>query len=259
MAIECDGKNYHSAKNTRDRDRLRKEILERMGWHFYRIWSTDWFKNTEVEKENLLKAVEKAIKEGPINPAESKGDSKMEKTFETQVLPKHIEFPKYEEADVKNLMEQNLKSIDIIKKVLEVEAPVAEEYLLKQICVIYGREKLTSVVKTAFDNDILEGEKLGITRRDGFLYLNNNEDIFLRVPGVKREVKYISLEELAAGLHVLLVENVTAQKDGLYKTLSNQLGYGRMTDVIEERFNQALDKLNDIVIEGDVISRKIVN
>ena len=259
LAIECDGKNYHSAKNTRDRDRLRKEILERMGWHFYRIWSTDWFKNTEVEKENLLKAVEKAIKEGPINPAESKGDSKMEKTFETQVLPKHIEFPKYEEADVKNLMEQNLKSIDIIKKVLEVEAPVAEEYLLKQICVIYGREKLTSVVKTAFDNDILEGEKLGITRRDGFLYLNNNEDIFLRVPGVKREVKYISLEELAAGLHVLLVENVTAQKDGLYKTLSNQLGYGRMTDVIEERFNQALDKLNDIVIEGDVISRKIVN
>ena len=76
---------------------------------------------------------------------------------------------------------------------------------------------------------------------------------------MKREVKYISLEELAAGLHVLLVENVTAQKDGLYKTLSNQLGYGRMTDVIEERFNQALDKLNDIVIEGDVISRKIVN
>ena len=32
-----------------------------------------------------------------------------------------------------------------------------------------------------------------------------------------------------------------------------------MTDAIEERFNQALDKLNDIVIEGDVISRKIVN
>ena len=39
----------------------------------------------------------------------------MEKTFETQVLPKHIEFPKYEEADVKNLMEQNLKALILLK------------------------------------------------------------------------------------------------------------------------------------------------
>ena len=37
LAIECDGATYHSSKNARDRDRLRQEILERMGWRFYRI------------------------------------------------------------------------------------------------------------------------------------------------------------------------------------------------------------------------------
>ncbi|MGI6172474.1 MAG: DUF4011 domain-containing protein [Christensenellales bacterium] len=31
LAIECDGPAYHSAKNARDRDRLRQEVLERMG------------------------------------------------------------------------------------------------------------------------------------------------------------------------------------------------------------------------------------
>ena len=36
LAIECDGTTYHSSKNARDRDRLRQEILERMGWKFYR-------------------------------------------------------------------------------------------------------------------------------------------------------------------------------------------------------------------------------
>ena len=51
LAIECDGATYHSSKNARDRDRLRQEILEKMGWKFYRIWSTDWIKDQRTEEE----------------------------------------------------------------------------------------------------------------------------------------------------------------------------------------------------------------
>ncbi|MCL1944531.1 MAG: DUF4011 domain-containing protein [Firmicutes bacterium] len=61
LAIECDGAIYHSSKNARDRDRLRQSILENMGWKFYRIWSTDWFKNNKVEKRVLLEYVQHAI------------------------------------------------------------------------------------------------------------------------------------------------------------------------------------------------------
>ena len=56
LAIECDGATYHSSKNARDRDRLRQEILERMGWKFYRIWSTDWFRNKSVEQSFFTSA-----------------------------------------------------------------------------------------------------------------------------------------------------------------------------------------------------------
>lgn len=49
MGIECDGATYHSAKSARDRDRLRQEILERLGWRIRRIWSTDWFKNPKAQ------------------------------------------------------------------------------------------------------------------------------------------------------------------------------------------------------------------
>lgn len=49
MGIECDGATYHSAKSARDRDRLRQDVLEGLGWQIRRIWSTDWFSNpTEV-------------------------------------------------------------------------------------------------------------------------------------------------------------------------------------------------------------------
>lgn len=48
MGIECDGATYHSAKSVRDRDRLRQEILEGLGWKISRIWSTDWFNNSDA-------------------------------------------------------------------------------------------------------------------------------------------------------------------------------------------------------------------
>lgn len=55
LGIECDGAAYHSSKSARDRDRIRQEILESMGWEIYRIWSTDWFKNRSSEEERLKK------------------------------------------------------------------------------------------------------------------------------------------------------------------------------------------------------------
>ncbi|HUG13439.1 MAG TPA: DUF4011 domain-containing protein, partial [Thermomicrobiales bacterium] len=49
LAIECDGSSYHSARSARDRDRLRQQVLEGLGWRFHRVWSTDWFRNPERE------------------------------------------------------------------------------------------------------------------------------------------------------------------------------------------------------------------
>ncbi|MFA9423001.1 MAG: AAA domain-containing protein, partial [Sedimentibacter sp.] len=61
LCIECDGPIYHSARTARERDRLRQSVLEDMGWTIYRVWSTDWVKDTKIEGYRLLQAVEKAI------------------------------------------------------------------------------------------------------------------------------------------------------------------------------------------------------
>lgn len=55
MGIECDGATYHSAQSARDRDRLRQEVLERLGWRIRRIWSTDWFSNPVGELEPIIR------------------------------------------------------------------------------------------------------------------------------------------------------------------------------------------------------------
>lgn len=62
LAIECDGAAYHSSRTARDRDILRQEILENLGWKFYRIWSTNWINNNHDEKERLLEVIDGAIR-----------------------------------------------------------------------------------------------------------------------------------------------------------------------------------------------------
>ena len=59
-AIECDGAAYHSALSVRDRDRIRQEILESLGWRgrIWRIWSTDWFRTPRQETEKLISFLE---------------------------------------------------------------------------------------------------------------------------------------------------------------------------------------------------------
>ncbi|KKI99461.1 DUF4011 domain-containing protein [Prochlorothrix hollandica] len=55
LGVECDGATYHSSKAARDRDRLRQQVLERLGWKLYRIWSTDWFSNPDGETQKLVR------------------------------------------------------------------------------------------------------------------------------------------------------------------------------------------------------------
>ena len=59
--MESDGAAYHSSRSARDRDRLRQQVLEGLGWQLYRIWSTDWFRRPTKEMERLIAAIDKAI------------------------------------------------------------------------------------------------------------------------------------------------------------------------------------------------------
>lgn len=73
LAIECDGATYHSAPNARDRDRLRQQQLEALGWKFHRIWSTEWFRNPAGEADRAAAVYHKALQatDGPPPPAEA--------------------------------------------------------------------------------------------------------------------------------------------------------------------------------------------
>jgi very-short-patch-repair endonuclease/DNA polymerase III delta prime subunit len=61
IGIECDGATYHSTKSARERDIIRQQVLESLGWRIYRIWSTDWFRNPAQEFEKLKDYIAKLL------------------------------------------------------------------------------------------------------------------------------------------------------------------------------------------------------
>jgi hypothetical protein len=63
LAIETDGLGYDSLDTVRDRDRLRLEVLGQRGWRYHRIWSTDWYRDPDVETAKVLAAWENAVRE----------------------------------------------------------------------------------------------------------------------------------------------------------------------------------------------------
>ena len=58
LGVEADGAAYHSSKSARDRDRLRQQVLEGLGWTLYRVWSTDWYNHQENETKKLVNFIE---------------------------------------------------------------------------------------------------------------------------------------------------------------------------------------------------------
>jgi very-short-patch-repair endonuclease/DNA polymerase III delta prime subunit len=61
LAIEADGASYWQSGSVRDRDRLRGEHLQRLGWRYHRLWSTNWFRDPDDEVAKVREAYERAV------------------------------------------------------------------------------------------------------------------------------------------------------------------------------------------------------
>src|SRR5205823_6539960 len=60
LGVECDGATYHSSATARDRDRLRQDVLEDLGWSICRVWSTAWLRDRAGQVLRVAHAMEKA-------------------------------------------------------------------------------------------------------------------------------------------------------------------------------------------------------
>ncbi|WP_369679007.1 AAA domain-containing protein [Chloroherpeton thalassium] len=51
--VECDGAMYRSSSFAQERDKIRRSVLEGLGWTLFRVWSPDWRSNRRKASELL--------------------------------------------------------------------------------------------------------------------------------------------------------------------------------------------------------------
>ncbi len=58
LAIETDGESFTSANSTIERDIIRQDFLESRGWRVERIWSRNWWRNSDEEMRRIQQKIE---------------------------------------------------------------------------------------------------------------------------------------------------------------------------------------------------------
>jgi len=229
LGIECDGAKYHSSRFARDRDKVRQEVLESLGWNIHRIWSEDWLADKGKEVELIKAKINNLLQSMPVkvNPMEEFEDVEDHKGI-PEFNPVKI-FPEYKVAMVKkmrvdlefdpygNLKRSNDRIIinNIIDEVLKVESPMTIELLCKRVNSIIGVNRMGTRIKELY-NDILQKKKHG---RKAY----QQGDTISNIPIPKlapiriskedeREFLSIPIEELA-NASIILVENIGATSE----------------------------------------------
>ncbi len=249
LGIECDGATYHSARTARERDRLRQDVLESIGWKIYRIWSTDWIKDPVTEGRRLTEAIDEAMagyhEDEPANAGSAEENGQTEEFLRVEDKPVNVEdsFNPYHFdscPDIMNISGANVT--DCIMNVIEAAYPVHLNDICKAAAPLLFRDKVTSVVK----NSVLESlyrMRWKYTERDGFYFpascnINDLKHMPHRLAG-KRTIKYISTLELASGMLAVAETCIGTTKDGLIAETIRAFGFNRNGNNIMAAMNDA--------------------
>ena len=201
LGIECDGASYHSARTARERDRLRQEVLENMGWSIYRIWSTDWIKDSKTEGDHLIAAIEDAIANYGANRDDNQDKTSEDDDSSTSnfisIESKEISsverlnpygFEAIESTDLTDLPRNSYGSLDLPECILAYvssEYPIHYELLCQRIAPLLGNAKATVKIRREVDYGLKRlGER--IVRKGDFLLPSDFQEITVRVPNQRK-------------------------------------------------------------------------
>jgi hypothetical protein len=267
LGVECDGATYHSSPTARDRDRLRQEVLEGLGWTIHRIWSWDWVRERRQETERLRQAIENVVSSHEIAapmasppPVESAPTlrprqilevSEIRDAADAQLLP-WVEV--YELAVIGELglvgefhLGVNTSRLVLgLEELLAVEAPVSCAYAIKRLAAANGISRRGGRVVTAGEQAIANAVTKGLAERRGeFLWRPGQELEAVRVPDefdpqTRRDISDIAPEELEATIENLRRSSGAPDEEALITQAARLLGFNRTGTTINQALRQHL-------------------
>ncbi|NLE05858.1 MAG: DUF3320 domain-containing protein, partial [Crenarchaeota archaeon] len=281
LGVECDGPTYLSSTSARDRDRLREQVLNRLGWRIHRIWAPSWVARRESEIRKLKEALQQACQQADkasekVTKQESKKEEtpRRETTIKVQfgglekigvpykVYPlkatydKHIKVPitKYPYTQLQknefHFPANRAQQTRLLAELVKAEGPIHFEYAVKRLSDAWKLKrtspKITQAVKEAMAPLIREHK---ITIRNGdFLWPIDLVEVPIRIPVAnapesKRLPEHIPPEEIENALKQIAQYSLGIGVESLITETSKVFGYTHCGDKIKQVITEAYQKL----------------
>ena len=266
LGVECDGAAYHSHKTARERDRLRQEVLEGLGWKIYRIWSTDWIRNPENALSRLLTRIQELLRSGDAGVSRPQAKAPLSTdTFQSRAavvsvpagnsiekMPRYQVFVPERKRPAEALYEaektsrQMLALVDLLRSILQIEAPIHIQTLSNRVADVHGLDRagahIRQIIEKALSHSSIRKE---VSTHNEFIFLSQTK-VKPRRPGrgaYPRPIDTIATQELAAAAEWILTTEFGMPRDTLIRETARALGYDRTGNNVEERISKGITLL----------------
>ena len=256
LGIECDGAAYHSAQTARDRDRLRQQVLEGLGWRMHRIWGLSWWRDRTAQEERLRLAIEGAINGSDSHATRQEQRAENHATsllFEDvpEVAPRDWTRP-YSEFTVRPHRTRDPKTLEGIQDmtdffygVIRVEAPVHRDLLNDRFKTVWGASRVGHQMRSTIDKALKRAHPEGPDNH-GFFRIDNPGALEVRVPEDgygERKASQVAPEELELALKLIVRDATTIDERTLIKQTAAVFGWRRVGPDVEDALRQSIKRL----------------
>ena len=249
LGILLDGDTYGAAKTVRDREIAQISVLEGLGWRIHRIWTMDWWDNSQAELAKLLEI----LKNPPQPPTESSTEAVPAETAPILAagIAKPAEKPAYPIYTPAKLRQTDVLAEDFllprytagirkkIEAVIAAEAPISKSLLIRRVIQSYGITRAGSRIQSHMDK-ILNGMNLLTTSLDDQVFywqadqdpVDYTEFRTADKDENRRESKDIPIQEAANAVRQVLSEQISMTEEDLIRESAKLLGFSRLGSAV---------------------------
>lgn len=259
LGIECDGAMYHSSKVARDRDRLRQQVIEGLGWQIHRIWGISWFRDRAGQEARLRDAIERAVEGETAQPVlasrlpappevvHDEVDFDASPEWTTEYVLAHPTPPRtWIEMHDPNARPDMRR---MVREVVGIEAPVHEDRVLRAVREAWGVGRAGHRIRAAFDEVVRELAQRSELERDaeGFLRRPGKAFEAVRIPTADpetvRSVAVVPPEELDNAVYWLVHSAHSITPGDLRLHAARLFGWARTGQDISAAIEDAVDRM----------------
>lgn len=263
LGIELEGDGYRSANTARERERLRNQVLQQLGWKVYRLRARDWMTNRDVQLERIGQMV--AVLETPEGawgalPGRGKNSQRANAaangngTAGGALVPTgmaiYAPVALARQGTPEQFFRANERTFhDLFVQLAEQEGPIHWNAAARRIAGCWGIPRVTPAVESHLDGMLAGLIAQGrVLLRDDFLWSPVTMDVVVRQPAPgdePRPIEEIALEEIARAAYLNLKNALSLTQEDWVLLTARLLGYPRASERVKRRIGAAVEKLVD--------------